>query len=227
MTRTQLVTLVANRLGDASSAFTTILDTYFDRVLEEMAAMEAIKSLHKVNTTQFTASTSTYSTRTLTGLSSPDFPVDIKRLVVPAWGPISGILTRLNEDQFLEKRLSHINSDGTYQEGQPQYWCLSPNEQQLYVTPRPSSDYVTSNQLEVYYISPPTAIGSGTDITEVRREHLMTIIYGMIAHGASFQDETLPDQREARALFDRAMLQMKGLVNRDHGRDHRIQYRDL
>lgn len=227
MTRNALITLVGARLGDTSSAFDTVLEDYFDRVLEELAANECIRSLRKTNTTQFTASTATYSTRTITGMSSPDFPVDIIHLLVPAWGPLTGRLVRLEEEEFLRKRMGFTNSDGTAIEGQPAYWCLYPNDQQLYIAPTPSASYVVTNQLEVHYIAPPTAIAGGTDITEIRREHIPVLIAGMIAHGANFQDETLPDLKTARQQFEIGMARMKGLAHREHGRGYRTAYRDF
>lgn len=227
MTRDALIALVGARLGDTSSAFDTVLEDYFDRVLEELAANECIRSLRKTNTTQFTASTATYSSRTICGMSSPDYPVDIIRLLVPAWGPTAGRLIRLEEEQFLLKRLAFTDSTGAAVTGQPMYWCLYPNDQQLYVTPTPSSSYVVTNQLEVHYIAPPTVIAGGTDITEIRREHIPVLIAGMVAHGANFQDETLPDLKTARQQFEVGMARMKGLNHREHGRGYRTAYRDL
>lgn len=227
MTRSELITQVAERLGDTSTSFKDdVLSDFFDRVLEEMATNDCIRSLRKTTTATLTAGDSTYDTRTLTGMSAPDYPVDIIRLLIPALGT-SGMLTRLEEDDFLHHRLSYIDSDGNLISGQPQVWCLYPNEQQLYISPAPSSDYVTSNSLEVHYIAPPTVIASGTEISEIRREHLTTVIYGMIAHGANFQDETLPDLRSARQMFEAAMYRMKVQNNKEPMRDKRVRYRDI
>ena len=227
MTRTQLVGMVAERLGDSSTDFVAdVLDGFFDRVLEEMATNDCLRSLRKVANFSFTAGDDTYSTRTITGLASPDFPVDLIRVMVPAWGSWAGMLTRLEEDAFLKFRLQYVDSTGALVTGQPAVWTLYPNEQQLYIAPAPAAEYVITNGVEVQYIAPPTAIASGADITEVRREHLSTIIYGMIAHGANFQDETLPDLASARPLFEAGMARMRAQNQKEPMRDHRIRYRD-
>lgn len=225
MTKTALLTEIGQRLGDTTSGFLTILGNIFDQVLRELAARGAIRSVRQTATFTFTENTQNYSTRTLSGLSSPNYPLDIVQIVVPAWQS-QGYLRRVNDEQFERWRLAYIDESGSPIAGQPQVWRLYPNETQLQVQPVPDGDS-TSDSVELEFIAPPTALSGSDAITQVRQEHIPYLVAGCVKYGAPFQDETRMDMRTALLEFEQGIRIMKAEAERKRGMTIQARYRDV
>lgn len=225
MTKDDVIAETARRLGDSSSSFLTILGTVFDRVLDELAGADCLRALSKVATFTFTLNTRDYSTRTITGLSAPQFPRDIKRILVPRWGPDEGRIHRVSEEQYHEFRLRSTKSDGTNQASRPRVWTLQPNEQQISFDPAPDADSVITNAGEVYYLAHATSLSGATEISEVRQSHIPALIGGMLKHGLVFQDETLVDRPLAVQEWELFKQRMRADAHRERGRAVRMARR--
>lgn len=228
MTKQEILSAISQRLGDSTSGFEDpILSNIFDQVIAEMASRDCIRSLRKTATFTFTDSVRGYDTQTLTGLTGTDWPMDFVSLIVPSWGPSYGMLLRKSEEEFLQWRLEHTDTDGNPVTSKPRIWCLTPNEQTLQVDPVPGADDVPpTDGVEAIYIAPPTVLALGDDLTEIRREFIPVIIAGAVKYGARFQDETLNDVPQATRDFETGMLRMRGQAQRDRGRTYRSTYRD-
>lgn len=225
MTKTALLTEIGQRLGDTSTTFLTILGSIFDEVLREIAARGGLKQVRQVNSAAiFAADTPSYSTRTITGIASPDWPLDIISLRVPEWQQ-QGMLVRFNDREFELWRHAYTDSSGTNLTDYPRGWRLYPNETQLQVVPVPHSTAATAT-VEVLYIQPPTALSGGDSIQELRQEHIPWLLAGCVKYGAVFQDETRADVAQYTAEFEFGLRNMIAEAQRERGRTVQARYRD-
>jgi hypothetical protein len=225
MTKNELVQRVARRLlmkGDTDFE-TTVLEPIVDDVIRELAQRDAIGALRKSTTFNLVQSQQNYDTRTITGLSAPDYPAEIRRLIVYAWGWTEGRLVRRSDPEFERAMLE----DGSTYEARPRIWRTYPNEQQLQVYPLPDADNDAA-VVTIEYIAPPTVLGTATEISEIRDEDLPTIMAGVYRYGVAFQDETITDQRRADLLFEQGIQRMKARRERARfaGRRRQVSYRD-
>jgi hypothetical protein len=226
VTKDDVVAEVARRLGETSADFQVLLGTIFDRVLDELASHDCIRSLWRTATFSFVANQRTYSTRTISGLASPHYPRDFKRIIVPAWGPVEGYIVRVKEESFVQFRLGSTDTDGANVTGRPRVWCLTPNEQTMAFDPAPGADDVLANGVEALFLVPPNALAGTSPIEEVRQEHIPAIIGGMIKHGLVFQEETLVDRPGAIRDYELMIIHMRGEAQRERGRATRMAFRD-
>lgn len=222
MTREELILLAATRLGDESTDFLEDLDPLFDDVLRDLAASDALLLLRK--TAQFTpvADQRTYDTRTITGLSSPDYPKRILSLVVANWSPWAVIDQADNNEQFERLRYS---TDPTLS-SRWRIWRLYPNETTLEVWPPADAaavDDAGANGAEILYEAPPTSLGDTDEIEEVRQEDLETLKWGIIARAAHFRDETLALADLALQHYERGKARIWARTH--NGRPGRIEPR--
>jgi hypothetical protein len=226
MTKTALIAEVANRLGDSTTGFLTILGTIFDEVLRELAARGAVKQARQTASSAWlVAGTMSYSTRTITGISSPDWPLDVISLRVPMW-QAGGFLERFDDETFEGWRHACTDSTGTAIRGYPRGWRLYPNETQLQVIPVPDST-ADDATVETLYLKPLTALSGSDDIVQLRQEHIPWLLQGCIKYGAVFQDETRTDVKAATQEFEIGIRRMIGEAGRTRGRATRARYRDV
>lgn len=195
-TRTEIVTEAARRLGDQSSDFVAEVNSAFDYVLADLALEGCIQDLRKVASSAVTVTSQiNYDTRTLCGLSSPHYPSQVYSLRVRAWGA-AGILRRASDQEY--EWLRHC--DGENATGRPYVWRVYPNIRQVQLWPPASSENADAT-LEVEYLAPPSILAGGDDISELRFEDLETIIYGLMARGVGFKDQTAIDLEAAFASY--------------------------
>jgi len=227
MTKTELITEVGQRLGDTGANNLTILGNIFDQVMREIAARGGLKQLRKVHSSAWmTASTMNYNTQSvITAVASPDYILDIISIRVPAWGD-QGFLDRMRDSLFEKYRHVYTDSTGTLINGQPFGWRLYPNETQLQIIPAPDATAATATA-EILYLAPPTALSGGSNITELRQEHIPWLLAGCVKYGASFQDETRNDIPRYTAEFEVGLRRMVGEATRERGKSTRGIYRDV
>lgn len=204
MTRTEIVTEAGRRLGDTSAGFLAELDKYFDFVLGDLAAAEAIGSLRRLANMTVTTGRF-YQTDSALGLSANVFPYEILSLRVWNWGP-SGLIPRAGSDEEFERERAQSNGTET---GRFRMWRLYPNNRVIEVYPAGSANEV-GETVEVLYIAPPSIITGSAEITEVQFEDLETIVYGLQARGAQAKDETAPDIQVVTALYEVGKRRMWG-----------------
>jgi len=196
MTRDEIVTEAARRLGDTSTSFLAEIDKAFDFVLQDLAANECISALRKVNATQLVVLDQLdYDTLLLTGSTTPDYPIELISLRVWAWSPFS-LLIKTNDRLFEANR----SLDGEAIRGRPRMWRTYPNEATVQLWPRADGDNA-GETLEALYVAPPTAISGATQLTEIRREHIEVIVNGLQSRNALFLDETITDPSIAWQLY--------------------------
>lgn len=201
MTRTEIVAEVARRLGDESTGFKTLIDSYFQFALYELAQRGCISQLRKVlESAIWTASTMSYNTATILGLSTP--PAAITKILVPAWGFESGYIHHKSDDEFDLYRLQW----GYNLEGRPDIWRLYPNETQIQFYPLPDGDSA-GETVSIEYWDHPTVIASGTQLTEIQIEDVPTLIAMMYDSGLTFNDAT-------RAEVTRGAVDKETLISR-------------
>lgn len=205
MTKQDVLDQVGREVQDTSAGFLTILSAAFDWVLIELAQRGAVGAANAKATFNFTDGVATYGTRTITGLSSPHYPAEIKRLVVPAWG-VEGRLFRLPDDEFEDRSLY----GGPTTEGRPTFWRLYPNETTLEVWPIPDGDHSgASYPCTIEFKKPLTALANNDNIVEIRYEDLPTLKAGLYLAGVKFRDETYQDRAEALAKFEQGVSLMR------------------
>lgn len=188
MTRDEIIAEAARRLGDQSTAFLAEVSAAFDFVLQDLAAQECISALRRVSTADVTGlDQRNYPTRDLTGLTTPDYPVRIFSLTVWGWG-IASQLELVNDGLYEMQR----QLDGETRRGRPRIWRVYPNESNVQVHPPADADN-SGETIECLYLAPPTVITGGTQIDEVRREHLETVVHGLRARLAEVLEETAAD----------------------------------
>lgn len=195
MTRAQIVAEAARRLGDQTTEFLSEVDAAFDYVLNDLAAHEAIGDLQRIHSTALVADQRDYSTRTLTGLTAPDWPDRILSLRVWAFG-VDSLLQQVSDAAFEAQRAL----DGEDATGRPRLWRCYPNSRTVQLHP-PADDESDGELLEVLYLAPPTAVASNADLDEIRREDLETIVFGLQARLAPFLDESVADPNLAWQLY--------------------------
>lgn len=199
MTRDQLIAEALQRLGDTSAAFATNMATTFDLVLGEMASRGAISLLNTQATFLVTDNTRDFATQTITGLSAPNYPYEVRSIRVPAWGFPRGILEHVTEEVLEAQRLR----DGDTQ-GQPRVWAFVPDEVTIRIHPKAGSPY-SGATAEINFLKPPAVISGSTEISEVRNEDLPTFVKGMVVYGMTFMDEAQAEELvidRQRALQD-------------------------
>lgn len=234
MTKQDLLTQIGQRLGDTSAGFNTILSPILDEVIRDLAANDAIGSLRKTHTFNWVANQRDYDTRGITGLNGStvgapagtDYPIDIIRFVVPAWGNQEGFIERVSELEFEGYRLANTDSSGNPILFRPQMWRVYPNQTNVQFDPVPDA-YSTGFTVECFFLAPPTTLGVNDNIVEIRLEHMPVIIAGCIKYGLVFQDETIIDRTTAERDFLMGMVRMKTQNNREKGRGSRTRYRDF
>lgn len=243
MLKSAVLFQVGQRLGDTTTANLAVLSPIFDEVIRELSLHDAIRSVHKTNTFTFVVNQQNYNTSIITGLSASApyvYPIDIVRLLVPAWGAgfgtwwpwagdgISvgnGILTRLSPEEFVQYRLLWTDRDGVNVANTPRAWTLYPNEQQLQICPVADSDHL--EDFEIEYLSPPTTLADGDDITEIHLEHIPVVLAGCLKYGAVFKNETQVDMAAATRDWEIGIIRMKTHAQRRRGMAYRTEYRDL
>lgn len=206
MTRAQIVAAAASHLGDSSAEFLTILDGYFDEVLRDLARDEAIELLRREHVFDLVADQENYSTRTMTVLSAPYYPLRVLNIWVPTWGA-EGILQKANtDDEFMYFR--QTTDPQTLKAGRIRMWQVYPNHQQIRVWPTTDAANSGVGLGSIKYIGPPSIIASNDVMDEIRYEDLDTITYGLIFKGAPFRDETLSDVDKAAAIYQQGKAAM-------------------
>lgn len=194
MTRAEIIAEAGRRIRDTSSAFkTAVFDSLFDMVLAEMASKGAITALNSKNSAVvFVASQRSYTTLALSGLSTPNYPLEIIRLRAWAWGLPGGIIEKKSDAAFALQRARDGDTAG-----QPRIWRYSPNEQAVEVHPPPNSASAAAT-IDVEYLKPPTLIADGTHITEVHFEDIPTIIAGLKVYAGEHQSDIAADRDSMR-----------------------------
>lgn len=241
MTKLEVLTQAGQRLGDTTTDFLAILAPIFDEVRRELALHDAIRPLRQTATGTFVVNQQNYPTDTLTGMGTGVFPMDVVRLIVPAWGSGfgtwwpwygndtlsigNGILSRLSPEEFVAFRLLWTDSSGNNVANIPRAWTLYPNEQQLQICPVADDDHL--DNFEVEFIAPPATLANGDTITDVHLEFIPVLIAGIIKYGAFFKNETNVDVGAATRDWEIGIIRMKTQAQRQRGRAYRSLYRDL
>lgn len=193
MKRSEILLHAGRELHDQSPNYLAdVLDPAFDLILADLARAGAISALtSSLTASPLTESVRAYSTRTLSGLAAPYFPLEILSLRVWAWGLV-GILEKVSDAVFAFRR----SRDGDTS-GQPSCWRYYPNEQAIELHKIPNSA-AASASLEVTYLKPPTLIAQDTDITEVHYEDIPVIVLGLKSHGAEDRNDDVADRDSMR-----------------------------
>lgn len=189
MTRNQIVTEAARRLGDTATDFVAVLDNLFSFVLGKMAQAGAVTALNAEVTFLLTVNTRDYNTRTAAGMAAPDFPYDVLRLRVRAWGEPDGVLERRAADALDAQR----QLDGDAARGRPKMWALDPDETNIRMHP-PASATEAGAVVDMKFLNKPTIVASATEIDEIRAEDLDVIVAGIMLFGADFLEETRAEE---------------------------------
>lgn len=204
MTRTEIVTEAARRLGDTSADFLAEVDKLFDFVLGDLAASEAIGSLRRVLPMTVTTGRF-YQTDTALGFGAGIYPYEILSLRVWAWGP-QGLIPRAGSDEEFERERAQSSGLET---GRFRMWRPYPNHRVIEVYPAGGAEEVGA-EVEVLHVPPPSIIIGGAEIVEVQFEDLETIVYGLQARGAHAKEETALDLQSATALYEAGKRRMWG-----------------
>lgn len=214
MTRLEIVTAAGRRLGDTSSAFLTILDGFFDDVLRDLAQAECISEWMQENDFDLVEAQEDYSTLVITQLAGNVSPVKILRIWIPgAGGAGAPPLFRQADSDYEYEALRAGSSDA---QGTPRLWRIWPNWTTVQLWPPVDAGNAGVNLGKVQFLSHPTAIASGAELTEVPTEDFETVVLGIVARGAPFRDETMGDVDQALQLYERGKSLMWGRLHNSH-----------
>lgn len=226
MTKQDVLTEIGQRLGDTSSGFQGVLAPIFDEVIRELSSHDAIATLRRTHTFNWVTNQRDYNTQFVTGLTGNDYPIDVIRFVVPAWGNQEGFIERVSELEFEGYRLANTDSSGNPVLFRPAMWRIYPNQTNVQFDPVPDV-YSTGFTVECFFLAPPTTLGLNDPIVEIRLEHIPFIIAGCVKYGLVFQDETIIDRNTAIQDFEMGIIRMKTQNQREKGRGSRTVYRDF
>jgi hypothetical protein len=233
MTKSDILSECARRIGDTNSSFiTSTLSPAFDFVLIELAAEECVGLLRKLSTfalnvpgvnTSDGLTSITLAHSSVLNLAAGRLPQRIKRVTVPSWGWPYGRLRKADDEEFERYWLAH----GASYSGQPRLWRQYPTPATLQLWPAVSSDWNTAT-LFLEWIAAPTTLTDNQDITELMWSDLPTILAGLYRVGVKFQDETIADSGAAEALWLAGVAKMRARHNTldTNDRDVRIKYRE-
>ena len=231
MTKQQLVTLVAQRLGDEDPNFITLqLSPIFDMVLLELAQADCL-TLRRQTSILLNQSgcSSAYgilniATPTVLSLTTGQTPERIYQLFVPAWGKDAGWITRISDEQWNAKWLGATATDY----GKPKWWRVFPNLSQLQLYPNPNTTDAAATCL-IEWEQNPTTLNNSDTIVDVLYSDLPTLLAGVYRHGIIFRDETLSDLQVAEARWQQGCQTMRERKLRAnfYGRRNQVAYRDF
>jgi hypothetical protein len=206
MKRQDIVALAAKRLGDESAGYVATLDSFFDSVLRDFAEIEAIELLRKESPFDLVQDQENYSTRTMTGIVAPFYPLRILNVWVPTWGR-EGIVARAtsdNEYMSFRQRITPLAR------GRFRIWQVYPNITTVRLWPPVDADNAGTGLGSIKYIAQPTTLGPTDDIVEIRYEDLEVIVNGLVFYGAPFRDETMLNVDRAGQLYQQGRQYMWG-----------------
>lgn len=190
MTRNELLAEVGRRLHNTSTTFRdSIISPAFDFVLKDLAQAGVIDALRSTATFTPEVNTRDYSTATLCGLTAPELPLSVENLIVWEWGYDLGRVPRLSDKVFEQMRLV----DGELARGKWKGWRLYPNAGTLQVHPPADADAVAGASAEIRFMKPPSLIAGDDEITQIHAEDLETLVYGIQARMAAFDESTVGD----------------------------------
>jgi hypothetical protein len=225
MNRSAIVAAAARRLGEESAAFLAIVDAEFPFVIHDLAAHQALGLLTGKATCTWTASTRSYDVHSLLGLIDLGLTQnevwDIESVVVYAWGPTQGIISRANtEREFMQQRLT----DGDTTEGRPTLWRFYPTRSTIEFHPIPDAE-AASASVEITYIAEPTIPLGPYEVSQVRTEDQEVVVWGLMARLAPFKEDYANDADKWWQLYLAGIERMK--ANRFNSCPGRIEPMDL
>lgn len=203
MTKLEIITEAGRRLGDTSTEYLSILSNIFNFVLIDLSAGELIDALHKQATFAITEDARTYNTRTITALSAPFYPLRILALDVPSWGYLSHVKQAENVLEF--ERFKGVYGED-YRD-RFRMWRTYPNRETLEVWPPASAEAATATAT-VTYITPVETLDDGDDIEQLFHEDLETVVWGLVARGCPFKEDTGFDLASAYTLYEKGKSAM-------------------
>lgn len=206
MTRTQIVAAACKRLGDSSTDFTTIVNGLFDTVWQDMAAAECLGDLKATATFDLVEDQEDYALATILTTA----PIRVLTVWIPSFGTSgSAPLFRQaeSEDEYQGMRAAWTDLRGT-----PRLWRVSPTRSTLQLWPPVDADNAGADLGSITYFGPPTAVGASAQ-PDIPVEDTPTIIWGLIAHAATFRDESLSDVDQAMQMYERGKSQMWGRLH--------------
>jgi len=218
MTVDDLLTEVAFRLGDTSTAFKTEIAGALQWVLRDLAQHESIGRLRKTKTFSIVQDQRNYDLQTITGLTTPDYPVEFESVVVREWGWPTGLIKQAETDMEMERL--RLEQGETFT-GKWMLWNVRPDadgKPQLFVQP-PGGGQEAGDTVEVTFCAPPDVL-TGTDvIAQVYEEDLETLVYGVQARLAFYKEETQGDFQRWMPLYFEGRAKMWGRThNQGFGR---------
>jgi hypothetical protein len=226
MTKDQLVTRIGHRLGSTTTNFLTLVSECLDQVLQELAARGAVKQHRQTRSSAWmTLDTVSYSTRTICNVSTPDWPLDIESIFVPAW-QAAGWLVNVSDLEFERWQAAATTSSGANVTGYPRVWRMYPNESQVQIMPAPHAEAAAATVVTTY-LKPLTALSGSDAIEQIRQEHFEYVVAGVLAKGATFQDETRTDLVKAARDYELGIRKMIAEANRRRGRLIQPVYHDV
>ena len=221
MTKGEIITLAARKLGDTSAAFIAdVVSPFLELVLLELASNESIEQVRKSVDFEVVSGQRGYSTREITGQVAHS-PMAIEQIMVYAWGPTHARVPRLDWEQFQALRVD----GGETQTGMWQAWRLFPNSDNLEVyPPAGAAEAVDDNDntvlAQVVYVASPRSYLDTQELPDIHAEDIPAIVAGMVKHGAPFGDETMVDAQMIFQQWEMEKARMWG--RRWNGRPGRI-----
>lgn len=210
MTRAQIVALAGKRLGDEEADYLTLLDSFFDEVLRDLAASEAIELLRSEHTFDLVADQESYSTRTMTGLVAPNYPLRVLDIWVPTWGAdgTAPLLRRAYTNVEFQQFRNTLSADDL--RGRFRLWQVYPNNATVRFWPPVDAANAGTGLGRVNYLAPPASIAGSDELEQIRYEDIPTIVNGLVMYGAPYRDETLIDLERAGELYQQGKALMWG-----------------
>lgn len=201
MTKLELLTHAARRLGDASADFiTNILKPEFEIMVLELLQAECI--VLELTATFTVKGTRGYDLREICG-SRSHAPRSILSLIVYAWGDTAGFPQPLDDESFARYRAA----GGEERTGRWERWRVFPRPFNLEVYPPAGADELGA-VAQIVFTGVPQMIPDNEELSCIAAEDQPAIIAGLVARGAEFGEDTLADAGRLLAIYEEQKSKM-------------------